>query len=97
MVFWHSVALEGIKSVLSGGEPYRFDAGATLDEVNAAALAERAGSSIAGMMSELGELQNRMEEGARALKELVPWRTQVLLCASIGTVSNVQLRDSFKC
>ena len=67
-IFWHGVTLKGIESVVSGGEPYRFDADATLDGVNAAALAGRVGSSIADMTSELGELHSRIEEGARGLE-----------------------------
>ena len=69
LVFWHRVTLEGIESVVSGGEPYRFDTDATLDEVNAVAVAESVGKSIADMTSELGGLQNRIEDGARALAD----------------------------
>ncbi len=67
LVFWHRANLEGIESVLAGGQPYKPDA--TIDELNARELHEMAGSSVADLLAEWEDLQSRLDGTARAMPD----------------------------
>ena len=67
LVFWHRANLEGIESVLAGGQPYKPDA--TIDELNARELHEMAGSRVADLLSEWEDLQSRLDGRARAMPD----------------------------
>ena len=67
LVFWHRAKLEGMESVLAGGQPYKPDA--TIDELNARELHEMAGSSVPDLLAEWGNLHSRLEERARAMPD----------------------------
>lgn len=67
LVYWHRASLEGIESVLAGGPPY--GPGETTDELNAKALDEMAGSRVDDLSSEWDDLQNRLEQTARAAQD----------------------------
>ena len=67
LVFWHRANLEGIESVLAGGQPYQPDT--SIEELNARALNEMAGSRVADLLCEWEDLQIRLEERARAMPD----------------------------
>ncbi len=67
LVFWHRANVEGIESVLAGGEPYQPEE--SIEELNARALDEMAGTPVADLLSEWEDLQVRFEELARAMPE----------------------------
>ena len=67
LVYWHRAYVEGIESVLTGGPP--FGTGETIDELNAKALDEMAGSCVVDLLQEWEDLQNRLEQMAGALPD----------------------------
>ena len=67
LVFWHGINVKGLESVLSGGQPYRVTA--SINDVNAQALTDMNGLSVANLLSELRALQGRLEKGARTLAD----------------------------
>jgi hypothetical protein len=67
LVWWHQATVEGMESVLSGGNPYRFYA--SVDEMNARAVGRLAGRDI-GELAELArQLQTRLVKAALALPD----------------------------
>ena len=82
MVFWHRSTVEGIESVLSGGDPYRLT-GAT-DDLNAQAVEEMAGWGPARLIDEVRRLQARLVNAVRAL----PDPTVTVLVRAGGTESS---------
>ena len=67
LVFWHRANLEGMESVLAGGQPYQ--PGASIEELNVGALNEMAGSRVTDLLSEWEDLQNRLDGRARAMPD----------------------------
>ena len=67
MVFWHRVSVEGMESVLAGGEPFRISG--TTDEVNARASADTAGLTTAEVVDALRDFQARMVAAVRKLDD----------------------------
>ena len=67
LVFWHRANLEGIESVLAGGQPFRPEA--SIEELNLRALNEMAGSRAADLLCEWKDLQVRLEERARSMPD----------------------------
>lgn len=63
MVFWHRVSVEGMESVLAGGEPFRISG--TTDEMNARAAADTAGLTTADIVETLTDFQARMVAAVR--------------------------------
>ena len=63
MVFWHRVSVEGMESVLAGGEPFRISG--TTDEMNARAAEDTAGLTTADIVETLTDLQARMVAAVR--------------------------------
>ena len=75
MVFWHRVSVEGMESVLAGGEPFRIPG--TTDEMNARAAADTAGLTTADIVETLTDLQARMVAAVRKFDD--PGVTVVVL------------------
>src|SRR5262249_1946832 len=67
LVWWHQATVEGMESVLSGGNPYRFYA--SVDEMNARAVGRLAGRDIAALAEIARQLQARLVKAARALPD----------------------------
>ena len=67
LVFWHRANLEGMESVLAGGQPYQPDA--SIEELNIRALNEMGGSRVVDLLSEWEDLQIRLEEMAGAMPD----------------------------
>ena len=79
LVWWHQATVEGLESVLSGGNPYRFYA--SVDEMNARAVGRLAGQDIAQLAELVRQLQARLVKAARAL----PDPNATVLVAGDGT------------
>lgn len=67
LVWWHRANLEGIESVLAGGPPY--GAGESTEQLNARAMDEMAGSPVVDLLGKWEELQNRLDDKARAVAD----------------------------
>jgi len=67
LVWWHQATVEGLESVLSGGNPYRFYA--SVDEMNARAVGRLAGQDIIQLAELVRQLQARLVKAARALPD----------------------------
>ena len=67
-VLWHEVTVKGMESVAGGGEP--FPADATVDEMNARAVAGLGGRDMSRLADEVRRLQERLVRVARALTDL---------------------------
>ena len=63
MLFWHRASVDGMESVLAGGEPFRIPG--TVDEMNARAGADTAGLNTSEIVEALRDLQARMVAAAR--------------------------------
>ena len=63
MVFWHRASVEGMESVLGGGQPFRIP-GST-DEVNDSAVADTAVLTTSEIVETLRDLQARMVAAVR--------------------------------
>jgi hypothetical protein len=67
LVWWHQATVEGMESVLSGGEPYRFYA--SVDEMNARAVGRLAGKNINQLADLVRQFQARLGKAAQALPD----------------------------
>ena len=67
LVWWHQATVEGMESVLSGGNPYRFYA--SVDEMNARAVGRLAGQDIGQLAELVRQLQARLAKAARTLPD----------------------------
>ena len=67
LVYWHGVYLEGLESLLAGEPP--FGAHETIDDLNARALEKMAGSRVVDLLTEWEDLQQRLDERARAMPD----------------------------
>jgi hypothetical protein len=67
LVWWHQATVEGIESVLAGGNPYRFYA--SVDEMNARAVGRLADQDVAQLVELARQLQARLVRAARALPD----------------------------
>ena len=63
MPFWHRVSVEGMESVLGGGQPFRIPG--SIDEMNARAGADTAVLTTAEIVEALRDLQARMVAAVR--------------------------------
>ncbi len=63
MPFWHRASVEGMESVLAGGQPFRIPG--TVDELNASAVADTAGLTASELVEVLRDLQARMVAAVR--------------------------------
>ena len=63
MPFWHRASVEGMESVLAGGQPFRIPG--PIDEVNDTAVAETAGLTTSEIVEALRDLQARMVVAVR--------------------------------
>jgi hypothetical protein len=67
LVWWHQATVEGMESVLSGGDPYRFYA--SVDEMNARAVGRLAGKNINQLADLVRQFQVRLGKAAQALPD----------------------------
>ncbi len=67
LVWWHQATVEGMESVAAGGPPYRMYA--SVDEMNARAVARLAGHSVEQMVAMVPQLQERLVQAAHAIAE----------------------------
>jgi hypothetical protein len=67
LVWWHQATVEGMESVLSGGDPYRFYA--SVDEMNARAVGRLAGKNIDQLADLVRQFQARLGKAAQALPD----------------------------
>jgi hypothetical protein len=67
LVWWHQATVEGMESVLSGGDPYRFYA--SVDEMNARAVGRLAGKNINQLADLVRQFQARLGKAAQALPD----------------------------
>ena len=67
LVWWHQATVEGMESVLSGGDPYRFYA--SVDEMNARAVGRLAGRNINQLADLVRQFQARLGKAAQALPD----------------------------
>jgi hypothetical protein len=93
LVWWHQATAEGMESVAAGGAPYRIYA--SVDEMNARAVARLAGKDInqsgtygVSLVDLTHEWQARLVKAARALPDL---STTVLIMGD-GSGRSVQQR-----
>ena len=67
MIYWHRAIAEGMESVAAGGEPHRVYASA--DEMNARSVGRKSGWSVAFLVEEMEELQERLVSAVRSLSD----------------------------
>ena len=67
MPFWHRASVEGMESVLLGGQPFRIPG--PVDEMNDRAVAETVGLTPSEIVDALRHLQARMVAGVRKLDD----------------------------
>ena len=63
-VYWHELTVQGVESLSAGGGPLRV--ARHEDELNAEAVADRAGSDFGQLIAEARELQGRLVRAAQA-------------------------------
>ena len=88
MLFWHRASLEGMESVLAGGEPFRIPG--SVDEVNDGAAADTAGLTTAELVETLRDLQARMVAAVRKFAD--PEATVVVLHDGTERAASQRLR-----
>lgn len=67
LVWWHQVTVEGMESVIAGGAPYRIYA--SVDEMNARAVARLAGASMEQLAEQTRQFQERLAKAVRTLPD----------------------------
>ncbi|MGE3536453.1 MAG: DinB family protein [Candidatus Tectimicrobiota bacterium] len=67
LLWWHQVTVEGLESVAAGGAPYRIYA--SVDEMNARAVARLAGRSMEQLADMTRQWQERLLTAARAVAD----------------------------
>ncbi len=63
MFFWHRASVEGMESVLAGGQPFHIPG--SIDEMNASAVADTSGLTTSEIVESLRDLQARMVAAVR--------------------------------
>ncbi|GBD10496.1 hypothetical protein HRbin23_00139 [bacterium HR23] len=85
-IFWHLTTAEGMEAVARGGSPRRTTA--PTDELNAQAVAQRAGKSLAQLVEEARQVHQRLMQAVRSLGDL----DQVVLVRVDGTTQTGRQR-----
>ena len=67
MLFWHRAFVEGMESVLAGGQPFPITG--PIDEMNDHAVAETIGLTTSDIVDALRDLQTRMVAAVRAFPD----------------------------
>ena len=67
LIYWHRAMTEGMESVAAGGAPHRVYA--SPDEMNARSVGRKSGWSVAFLVEEMEELQERLVSAVRALPD----------------------------
>ena len=66
-IYWHRAIAEGMESAAGGGGPHRVYAAA--DEMNARSVGRKSGWTVAYLVEEMEELQERLVTAARGLAD----------------------------
>lgn len=85
-IFWHQVTAEGMESVARNGPPRRTTA--PTDDLNAQAVAQRAGKTLADLVAEARQVHQRLVQAARSISN---WDSIVLVRVD-GTTQTVRQR-----
>lgn len=85
-IFWHLTTAEGMEAVVRGGNPRSVNA--PTDELNAQAVAQRAGKPLADLLSEARQVHLRLVLAAKNLPDL----EKVVLVRADGTTQTARQR-----
>ncbi|MFN3974845.1 MAG: DinB family protein [Dehalococcoidia bacterium] len=85
-IFWHLTTAEGMEAVGRGGNPRSLNA--PTDELNAQAVAQRAGKSLADLIAEARQAHLRLVLAVRALPDL----EKTVLLRADGTTQTARQR-----
>ena len=66
-IYWHSVTAEGMENAASGEGPHHIYA--EVDDMNARSVGRKSGVSVAWLVEEMEQLQERLIAAARALPD----------------------------
>lgn len=67
-IYWHAATAEGMETAASGEGPHRIYA--DTDEMNARSVGRKSGVSVAWLVEEMEELQERLASAARAMPDI---------------------------
>ena len=83
-IYWHAVTAEGMESAAAGEGPHHIYA--EVDDMNARAVGRKSGVSVAWLVEEMEELQERLLAAARAM----PDPNAVVMVRGDGEATGVQ-------
>jgi hypothetical protein len=65
LIWWHEATAQGIESVASGGEPYKYHASG--DQMNARAVGRKSGRTMAQLIDEFEGVHQRLVNAAKTI------------------------------